>query len=209
MRLYFWFASCNCAVACIWNECKFLGKPTFCKEVQHLREASLCLIDQWTSTSDPTSPCCVCPPRPPWTLTSSWALCFHLARFCPTTTSATSPDGDAPPVSSRHGRCSSSVKFNMYTNFLSPHDVQLVAACPPSWSRPTFPWSTTRRAPALAGGAALLRPPWCAAVVVQRPDAMWVSVYIKNKSGRAEQLKLHLFLSDRRHLIDFSHTLVC
>lgn len=43
--------------------------------------------------------CCVCPLRPPWIPTSSWVICLSLARFCPTTTCATSPDGDAPPVS--------------------------------------------------------------------------------------------------------------
>ena len=36
---------------------------------------------------------------PLWTPTSSWALCLRLARSCPTTTSATSPDGDSLPVS--------------------------------------------------------------------------------------------------------------
>lgn len=57
------------------------------------------LFDLWISTSGTTLPCCVCPPPPPWTPMSSWALCLPPARFCPTTTSATSLDGDAPPVS--------------------------------------------------------------------------------------------------------------
>lgn len=49
--------------------------------------------------SDMTSLCWDCPPAPPWTATSSSPLCPHPARFCLTTTSATSLDGDAPPVS--------------------------------------------------------------------------------------------------------------
>lgn len=49
-----------------------------------------------------TLPCCVCPPRPVWTPTFSWALCLPLASFFPTITSATSLDGDAPPVSGLH-----------------------------------------------------------------------------------------------------------
>lgn len=60
------------------------------------------LFDSWLSTSVMTLPCCVCPLRPLWTLTSSWPLCLPLARSCPTITSATSPDGDASPVSWSH-----------------------------------------------------------------------------------------------------------
>lgn len=60
------------------------------------------LFDSWISTSGMTLPCCVCPLMPYWTLTSSWPICLPLTRFCPTTTSATSPDGDAPPVSWLH-----------------------------------------------------------------------------------------------------------
>ena len=60
------------------------------------------LFDTWISTSGTTSPCCVWPLMPLWTPTSSWALCLPPARSCPTTTSATSLDGDLLPVSWFH-----------------------------------------------------------------------------------------------------------
>lgn len=55
--------------------------------------------DQWISILDTTLPCCACPLRLSWTLRSCWDLCLPPARFCPTTISATSPDGDVLPVS--------------------------------------------------------------------------------------------------------------
>lgn len=42
---------------------------------------------------------CVCHLMPLSTTTSSWVHCLPLARSCPTTTPATSPDGVAPRVS--------------------------------------------------------------------------------------------------------------
>lgn len=54
------------------------------------------------STSGTTLLCCVSPLRPLWSPTSSWVICLPLARSSPTITSATSLDGDAPPVSGLH-----------------------------------------------------------------------------------------------------------
>lgn len=131
-----------------------------------------------SNSLDTTSLSCVCPLTPPSTTTSSLASSPLPTRSCPTTTPATSADGVAPRVSStffweyhENPHCfQSSCWINHFRCCL-----QLEDSCPPSWSRPTCPSLTTRPAPAMDGGATLLRAPWSALEAAANPVARWAA----------------------------------
>lgn len=77
-----------------------------------MRCCEQCFTVSFLTNPGMTLPCCVCPPRRLWTLTSSWVTSLPPASSCPTTTLATSPDGDAHPVGSLHHPLTSSKVFS-------------------------------------------------------------------------------------------------
>lgn len=123
-----------------------------------------------------TLPCWSCPLRFQSRLTWNWPLCLHLARSYPTTTSATWPDMDAPPVSHSH---SSVWKIWLHLSpvlHFCPTSVclQPMEACPAEWGRSFFTASTTRPAPVQAGGEARSRPAWSVQAMGRSRVVMWV-----------------------------------
>ena len=133
---------------------------------------------------------CVCPLRLPWTTTSSWPPSPLVVRSCPTTTPASSLDGDAPRVSgtSRY----STPWINLLCVYIQQQSWHVFLCRPqPEVSsllhsnRRLCLLSTTRPAPATAGGAARWRPPWCVLVAAETLDVRWVragqSLYIMYK----------------------------
>lgn len=123
-----------------------------------------------------TLPCWSCPLRFQSRLTWSWPLCLYLARSYPTTTSATLPDMDAPPVSHSH---SSVWKIWLHLSAVlhfCPASVclQPMEACPAEWGRSFFTVSTSRPAPAQAGGGARSRPAWSVQAMGRSRVVMWV-----------------------------------
>lgn len=87
---------------------------------------------------------------------------------------------------------------------LSPVHLQLVEVCLPEWGRPSFLLSTTRAAPAPAGGTAPPRPAWSVLGEALSQDATfvcWRDEYenTTNSSSKSNMCVLKLFLTDVLH----------
>lgn len=123
-----------------------------------------------------TLPCWSCPHQLQSLLTWERPICLHLVRSYPTTTSATWPDMDAPPVSLSHtSLCKIRWDLDVALYFcpisLSPQPVEV---CPAEWGRSFFVVLTTRPALAQAGGGARSRPVWSVQAVGRSQVVTWV-----------------------------------